>query len=146
MDGGCPPQVYMSRGAFIPPMVCAWSMHGPFVEHARVPGHSHSLHNHPGGPQDNGTMSSSCHAWLPPSTPPPPLPSSLSSPSCTRCTPKCGLSASPRAGQHKFPWFCCCKSSSGRRLFQLIRSSFCPLSFYIDLSQDQGCAFAFCTI
>ena len=51
-----PQRVNMSRGAFIPPMVHAWSMHGPFVEHACVPGHSHGLHNHPGGPQDDGTM------------------------------------------------------------------------------------------
>ena len=63
----------MSRGAFIPPMVHAWCMHGPFVEHAHVPGHSHGLHNHPGGPHDDGTTPrrpSSRHARLPPSLPP----------------------------------------------------------------------------
>ena len=31
-------------------------MHGPFVEHARISGHSHSLHNHPGGPQDDAQV------------------------------------------------------------------------------------------
>ena len=46
----------------------------------------------------------------------------------------------------KVPQFCCCESSGGRCLSQLIRSSFCPTSFYVDLSQDQGCAFAFCVI
>ena len=61
---------YMSSRAFIPPMVRAWCMHGPFVEHARVPGHSHGLHNRPGGPQDDGTTPSSRHARLPPSSPP----------------------------------------------------------------------------
>ena len=102
MDGGCPPQVYMSCGAFIPPMVCAWSMHRPFVKHACIPGHSHSLHNHPGGPQDDGMTPSSHHARLPPSAPLPPLLSSLSLPSCTHCTPKCVPSASPQslAAQH----------------------------------------------
>ena len=30
MDGGVPRQVYMSHGGFIPPMVHAWCMHGPF--------------------------------------------------------------------------------------------------------------------
>ena len=95
-----PQRVYMSRGDLIPPMVCAWCMHGPFVEHARIPGHSHGLQNHPGGPQDDGTMPSSCHARLPPSAPPPPLPSSPSLPSCTRCMPKCVLSMSPGAWQH----------------------------------------------
>ena len=99
MDGG-PQEVYMSRGAFIPPMVRARCMHGPIVKHARVPGHSHGLHNHPGGPQDDGTTPSSRHARLPPSAPPPPLPFSPSSPSRTRCTPKCVPSASPGAWQH----------------------------------------------
>ena len=97
---GVPQQVYMSRGAFIPPIIRAWCMHGPFVKHARVPGHSHGLHNHPGGPQDNGTTPSSRHARLPPSAPPPPLLSSPSSPSHTCCTPKCMPTASPRAWQH----------------------------------------------
>ena len=90
----------MSHGAFIPPMVCAWCMHGPFVEQACIPGHSHGLQNHPGGPQDDGTMPSSHHAQLPPSVPPPPLLSSPSSPSCTRCMPKCMPSTSHRAWQH----------------------------------------------
>ena len=95
-----PQQVYMSHGAFIPPMVYAWCMHGPFVEHAHVPGHSHGLQNHPGGPQDDRTTPSSHHAWLPPSTLPPPLPSSPSLPSRTHCTPKCVPSMSPGAWQH----------------------------------------------
>ena len=30
MDGGVPQRVYMSRRGFIPPMVCARCMHGPF--------------------------------------------------------------------------------------------------------------------
>ena len=30
-----PQQVYMSRRAFIPPMVCAWCMHGPFSTPSR---------------------------------------------------------------------------------------------------------------
>ena len=73
MDGGCPSESTMSCRTFIPPMVHAWCMHRPFVEHVHVPGHSHGLHNHPGGPQDDGTMPSSRHAQLPPSMPPSPF-------------------------------------------------------------------------
>ena len=91
-----PQQVYMSCGAFIPPHAHAWCMHGPFVKHVCIPEHSHGLHNHPGGLQDNGMMPSSCHAQLLHSVPlPRPLLSSLSSSSRTCCMPKCVPSASP---------------------------------------------------
>ena len=66
-------------------------------------------------------------------TPPPP-------PSTCQChESRCGAF-------RKVPRFCCCESSGGRCLSQLIHSSFCPPSFYVNLSQDQGCAFAFCII
>ena len=91
----------MISRAFIPPMVHVWCMHRPFVKHACIPGYSHSLHDHPGSPQDDGMTSSSCHPQLPslpPFMPPlPPLPFSPSSLSCTEthCMPKYMPSASP---------------------------------------------------
>ena len=57
-----PQQVYMSRGAVIPPMVHAWCMHGPFVEHVCIPGHAHGLHNHPGGPGRRDAQQLPCSA------------------------------------------------------------------------------------